>query len=314
MTTVFKKAWDIPVEKGQYIFPKTIDRPKALLGLVGIFFNTYGRLFPERAAKVAYDLIFSPRKKAVQGLKTLSLPTPVQERSFRSDEGTLLKAYQWGESNKIALLIHDWELESSSLFRFVQPLLEKGFGVVALDAPAHGCSEGKTICLPRYSRAIAHTINHELDTVHTIISHGIGSPSASFALRKVDPSIKVENLVLVSSPNDITRQLNKFSKLLSLPKSVKSKFYTLLEKIGQSKLEDFDTSNDFQQTNVKKVLVVHDKDSDLYSYKEARDNFFAWANASLLSTENLGHFGPIQHPLVIENIVEFIDQEQVALI
>ena len=313
MTTVFKKAWDIPVKKGQYIFPKTIHRPKALLGVIGLFFNTYGRLFPNRAAKVAYHLIFSPRKKAIHGFNPATAPIPTKERSFRSDEGTLLKAYQWGKSNKTALLIHDWEMESSSLFQFVKPLLEKGFQVIAIDAPAHGCSEGTTICLPRYGRAIAHIINHELDSVHTIISHGIGSPSASFALRKVDPSIKVENLVLVSSPNDITRQLDKFSKLLSLPKSVKSKFFQLLEKIGQAKLKEFDTTDGFHQTNVKKVLVVHDKDSNLYSYQEARDNFFAWANASLLSTENLGHFGPIQHPLVVENIVEFIDQEQVVL-
>ena len=309
---VFKKAWDIAVEEGSFAFPQVKDRPKALLKFVGLGFSTLGRLFPERAAKVAYDLIFTPRKNSILRLKKSPIPPAAKKLTFTSDEGTLLLGFTWGQGNKIALLIHDFELDASSLFDFVPALLHRGFKVIAFDAPAHGCSEGITICLPRYGKAIAKVIN-QLDTVDTIISHGLGGASVSFALRLVIPEFRLRNLVIISTPSNISSLLDQLTQLLQLPGTVKTQFFQLLEKIGQASIKEFNTAHERSPLNVEKILVVHDKDNQQYTYGDARENFFSWTNASLLTTTNLGHFGPLQHQKVIEEIITFINQEQVAL-
>ena len=309
MTPVFKKAWEIKIDASQYNEPKIADYPKVVLTLIGLFFQTIGRLIPHRAARLVYSILFSPRKNAITPIIDLLGYPKGASFDVISDEGTLLKGTKWGESDKKALLVHDWEADSKFLSGFVSPLVKAGYEVYSFDAPAHGCSDGKNICLPRYGRAIAHILN-EIGGVDTIISHGIGSASCTFALSKVDNSIKLKNLVLISSPNDVMKTLNGFSKMLWLPKNVKNSFFEYLEKVGEASLEEFDTSHGYNKMKVRKVLVVHDKNNDKYNYKEAQENFFAWPNASLLTTENLYHFGPIQNKLVIHEIVQFIQEEQ----
>ena len=310
MTPVFKKAWEIKVDSNQYKEPIIIDYPKAILTLVGIGFQTIGRLFPKKAAQVVYKILSSPRKNAI--VYTNKLPSTPKGTPFslQTNEGTTLHATKWGTSEKKILLIHDWEADSNFLSGFVSPLLKAGYQVITFDAPAHGCSEGKGICLPRYGRAIAHILK-DLGDIDSIISHGMGSAGCTFALSKVNNSIELENLILISSPNDVHKILNDFTRMLWLPKSVKNTFFKLIEKVVDASIEEFDTSHGYYKMKVRKVLVVHDKKNEKYDYREAQENFFTWPNASLLTTENLYHFGPTQHKSVINEIVQFIQEDQV---
>lgn len=304
MYAISKNAWDISVKPGEFNPPYSKERSPFLLKIASIGFNTVGRLFPKYAAQVAYNMIFTPRKNVY------NLPVPdvgMQPKGLEilTSDGTTIKARQWGESGWIVLLVHDWETDASSMYRFIKPLVRAGFRVVTFDSPAHGCSEGLNVCLPQLGQTIVDVVNH-LKHVHSIIAHGIGGSSAAFGLHQINPHITLRNLILVSAPNDIEKIVHKYADMINLPANVRTEFLTKLEDIGQTKLQGFNTSFDANSQNVQRVLVVHDKDNHLYKYQEAQDIFFAWKNASILTTENLGHFGPTQHPKVVDKITEFI--------
>jgi alpha-beta hydrolase superfamily lysophospholipase len=50
-------------------------------------------------------------------------------------KGKILKGYSWGTGKRN--VVHGWESRGTALRSFVPVLLEKGFRVVAFDAPAH---------------------------------------------------------------------------------------------------------------------------------------------------------------------------------
>lgn len=51
--------------------------------------------------------------------------------------GAPVTTYAWGEGPAV-LLVHGWSSHTGCMAGFVDPLLERGFRVVAFDAPAHG--------------------------------------------------------------------------------------------------------------------------------------------------------------------------------
>ena len=48
------------------------------------------------------------------------------------------------------LILHGFESSAFNFDRYIKPMIKLGYEVVAMDAPAHGKSEGKTINLLDY--------------------------------------------------------------------------------------------------------------------------------------------------------------------
>ena len=311
MHSVTKRAWDIVAEPG-FSAPLTSNNTNSpILSVASLGFRTIGRLFPEKSAHIAYKLLFTPRKRNFQHL--IGQPFPelaCQSRTFITQEGTKLQAREWGLNGDYILLVSDFDDHATRMYAFIPPLVKAGFRVITFDAPGHGCSDGKEVCIPRYGRAIADII-HQLVNVHSIIAHGVGGTSAAFSLRHLNRQVNIENLVLISTPNDVENLIGNYAKPLRLPNSIKLAFHNLLESIGGENVKQFNTTAKTYDSKVRQVLVVHDKQNPFHSYKEAKDIFFSWPNASLLTTENLGHFGPTQHPEVIDKVTAFINQEEI---
>ncbi|MFW6193451.1 MAG: alpha/beta hydrolase [Gemmatimonadota bacterium] len=53
-----------------------------------------------------------------------------------------MATYAWGEEGPTVLLVHGWSSHTGHMTGFVDPLLRRGFRVVAFDGPAHGRSPG----------------------------------------------------------------------------------------------------------------------------------------------------------------------------
>ncbi|MEV2226577.1 alpha/beta fold hydrolase, partial [Nocardia vinacea] len=47
---------------------------------------------------------------------------------------------QWGEGNRVAVLVHGMTTDSGSWWRLGPVLAERGYRVLAPDLPGHGCS------------------------------------------------------------------------------------------------------------------------------------------------------------------------------
>lgn len=284
--------------------PEKPVRYPPILKVIRFLFGTAGYLFPKPMARLAYRFFSTPRVRARHQTSDSLLESA---RLFEFMYGKqLLKGYEWGYGGRTVLLVHGWESRGTALRTFVPPLLEMGFRVVAFDGPAHGNSDGKRTNLLHFGGAVRAIIN-QVGGVHGIITHSFGGASTAFALSYLDPSVKVEKLVLIGVPDKMEKVLNNAMDTLNVPPPAARAFVRFVEKKVKFPLHHADTSRANIEESVGRVLIVHDEADPIVSIQDARSIFNAWSNASMLITNGYGHYRLMKNPDLIGEVAAFID-------
>jgi len=218
----------------------------------------------------------------------------------------VLKGYEWGKGEQVVLLVHGWESRGTALRSFVPALVEKGYRVVAFDGPAHGNSDGKSTNIIHFAGAV-RAIIRQIGGVHGIITHSFGGASTVFALSNTLPAIEVEKLVLIGTPNRMTRVFNEAAASMKLPTRVKKRFWDLLERKLGTPLDQADLSKAADRVKVKDLLIVHDRFDPVVAFRSAEEIHEAWENSTLLISEGYGHYRLMKNPDLVRRVTEFID-------
>ncbi len=288
------------------IQPSTIEKenkePLALI-FAQIGFNTLGRVFPSMAASTAYKLFTTPRVRARHNKSDEVLEST---RVFEFIYGKhILKGYEWGEGERVVLLVHGWESRGTAMRSFVPQLVDAGFKVVAFDGPAHGNSAGKRTNLPHFGGAVRAIIKY-IGGVYGIITHSFGGASTVFSLANIDNSISIEKLVLIGVPSSMENLSKDFTNLIKAPTSVAKRFEKMLEDRINMPLSEGHLGLAYQRVKVGETLVVHDREDQVIPLDEAHAVVETWENTSLLITEGLGHFLLMKNPDLIKRVTDFV--------
>ncbi len=278
--------------------------PSALLKMVRLGFGTAGRAFPGLAAQIAYRLFSTPRVRATHSISDTLLESA---RLFEFLYGRqVLKGYEWGKGEQVVLLVHGWESRGTALRSFVPALVEKGYRVVAFDGPAHGNSDGKRTNIIHFAGAVKAIIR-QIGGVNSIITHSFGGASTVFALTTMEPSVRIEKLVLIGTPNRLSRVFDEAASTMRLPGAVKKRFWDMLEhKLGMP-IDQADLSNAAGRVNVEELLIVHDRFDPVVAFRSAEEIHESWENSTLLVSEGYGHYRLMKNPDLIQYVTEFID-------
>lgn len=298
----FKKIEYLPAGSAEQA-PEPPPSYPFVLHPIRFLFGTLGYVFPRPAARIAYRLFSTPRVRAKHKVSDELLESA---RVFEFMYGReILKAYEWGSGGRVVLLVHGWESRGTALRTFVPPLLEKGFRVVAFDGPAHGNSGGRRTNLLHFGGAV-RAILKQAGGAHGIITHSFGGASTVFALSQLDPSIRVEKLVLIGAPNRIDKVLYDAIDTLNVPPPAARHFFRYIERKARFPVHHANLSNAGGRMQVGQVLVVHDKQDAVVPFSEAMATFEAWDNASLLITDGLGHYRLMKNPVLVQKVADFI--------
>lgn len=266
-------------------------------------FSTLGRLFPTKAAKIAYNLFTTPRIRAKHKKSDEVLESA---KIFEFIYGKhILKGYEWGEGDRTVLLVHGWESRGTAMRSFVPNLVSAGFRVVAFDGPAHGNSAGNRTNLPHFGGSVKAIINY-LGGVHGVVTHSFGGASTVFSLANIDNTISIEKLVLIGVPASMENLSNDFMNMIKAPRSVAKRFEKILENKIAMPLASAHLSIAFGKINVGETLVIHDRHDQVVPYSEATTVAESWEDTSLLVTENLGHFQLLKNPDLINRVAGFV--------
>ncbi len=266
-------------------------------------FATLGRLFPKPASKLAFRLFTTPRKRA-QHKNTDNLLEKASVFEFLYGQ-QMLKGYEWGSGEQTILLVHGWESRGTALRTFVPQLLDKGFKVVAFDAPAHGDSGFKRTTLPHYSGAVRAIINR-LGGVYGIIGHSFGGATTVFSMAKMDTEIKVERLVLVATPSNFKSMFQQFLNAINASPNVVRRFHEKINAILTFPFEEADVHRLFPKDRVGELLVVHDRDDPVVPFSQGEKIANSSPNSRLLISEGWGHFALMKNQEIIEKVSEFM--------
>jgi pimeloyl-ACP methyl ester carboxylesterase len=273
------------------------------LNYIRLKFRVLSLMSVRKTAVAAFRLFCTPLEKSKkQTPPVFKFAEPIYELF----NGHKLKGYRWnkGQPTKI-LILHGFASAAHKFHRYVLPLIEKGYEVIAFDAPAHGSSGGDTINALEYKLMIKKVLENH-GPVQGFISHSFGGLALSLALEETahDASTKV---VLIAPATETTTAIDNAFKLLGISnKKVRAEFNRLIEEISGQKPEWFSINRAMNNINAK-VLWIHDEYDDttpLIDALKTKDQRLP--NVEFVVTRGLGHSRIYSDEEVMNRIIDFL--------
>lgn len=262
------------------------------------------RWAPAVAAHLAYRQLATP-PRAPLGKWPLAVREQVRLRRVACGAGELV-VYEWGQGPAV-LLVHGWGSNAMHMGRLVAPLLAQGLKVVAFDAPAHGCSSGRTTDMVAFAGAVA-TVARHTGPLHAVIGHSFGAAMAMFAVR--DWGIDARRLVLVSAFNHCNWFVEMFAQHAGLTPEV-------LRRVRELFVQRYSGRFDWGRMSVlemarqaqRPALLVHDENDQEIPFAHGLSIAAVLPAAQFKATHGLGHHRVVRNPEVIRRIVAFLAEQ-----
>lgn len=244
----------------------------------------------------------NPRKRGATTEDSEALASA--KRCSFNYNGQNLVYWVWGSGVPI-LLLHGWESRASHMAPFVPEILKAGFSAVALDAPAHGESEGVTTSAVDYGRAVA-SFASSLGKLGGAVTHSVGSAAALYAFAR---GVKVVGSVHISGPASMSRVIRRGGQAGGLNESAIDRLESLMEDnvgVPLSVLSIAELKQGFQHPS----LIIHDPEDVEMPLSESQELSREWTGSTLHLVNGVGHRRILRSPEVISASIDFIKSVQ----
>jgi pimeloyl-ACP methyl ester carboxylesterase len=261
-------------ETARYLYIKSI----------GLAINVLSIAFPKKATSIAYGLFSEPRKGK---LSPSQLPKILQESKAEKIVlgDAAFQSYTWKGNDTIILLIHGWE-SNAARWESLLPFLQKsGSTIVAIDAPAHGLTNGKEFSILRYAEFI-HIAVQKFNPKY-LIGHSIGGQACLY-YQSLYQNRAIEKMVILGAPSDFNIILYNFITLLRLRQSIAKNIENHYLNHFDLDIHQFSSQLFVQKINTK-GFIAHDKEDTVVKIAEAKKIAANWENSILFETKGLGH-------------------------
>lgn len=270
----------------------------------GKFINALALVAPRQAGRLAFRIFCSPRRQPLREQDRSFLGTAHQ--SVLGVEGHQIRVYTWHSSQqsgkkRIVLFLHGWESNSGRWRKYIKPICNAGFTVMALDAPAHGNSSGKQVNLPLYSRVIKTFMEH-YGTPEALVGHSLGGAAVVMSMGAFEAP-RVRKAVVLSAFAETSRVMQDFSRFLGLKPLVSEQINKEIEKRSGIRVEQYSVVEKAALLQDVQGLVLHDADDDVAPVKEGQLIADAW-NAQFIKTSGFGH--RMQDKSVVAHVLAFL--------
>ena len=255
------------------------------------------------AARMAGELFLRPRRHQTPRWERELL---ARARSFRVPFGDAhLPAWEWGPAGAPpVLLVHGWEGRGSQLGAFVQPLLARGFRVVAFDGPGHGLAPSHRSSVVHLALGIER-MAAVLGPLEGVVAHSVGGAATALALEVSRGTLALGRCVLVAPPVSPERFFGYFAGILALGPELRDAVARYIERSVAFPLRQVDVRS-FSPHLRSPMLLVHDEGDREVPFEDGRAFAAAWPGSKLVVTSGLGHRGILKDPDVTAAAAAFI--------
>lgn len=268
--------------------------PRAVTGTVRLLH----RVSPPLARRFARRLFFTPPRRRISP-RVLDLLATGEPFVLRV-RGGRVHGWRWG-SGPAVYLLHGWGGRAGSLVHFAGPLVERGFSVVAFDAPGHGASDGRVSTLLHYVDALRVAVR-EVAPAHALLAHSMGAATATYALRG---GLDAERAVFVGAAADPFRFHDVFMEAVGLPSGEWCASVREIEAWLGIPARDVCVTASAPSMTVP-LLAFHDRGDPEVPWSESEEIVAAWPGARLVTTSGLGHREILRDPEVVRAAVGFL--------
>jgi pimeloyl-ACP methyl ester carboxylesterase len=273
------------------------------IGYVQTKFKLLSVISKRKAAEKAFVVFGTPFMKSIR-----KAPVKNAEVIHFQLNNKKMNGYRWNHPQpKKALILHGFGSAAHKFEDYALLLIEKGFEVLAFDAPAHGDSEGDTTNAIEYSEMIKEVMER-FGPIGTFIAHSFGGISLSLALEQVthDAGTKV---VFIAPATETTSAVDGAFKMLKLKnETVRNEFENIIFNLTGKNIAWFSMRR--AMDNIKaSILWVHDEDDDITPWADAlkvkEDNH---PNIKFVLTKGLGHRKIYHDESVKKQVIDFMEK------
>lgn len=272
------------------------------LGYIRTKFKLLTAISKKKAAARAFELFCTPQRR---NLKT---PGPVFKQAEKLQlnvEGITVNGWRWnaGGERKV-MIIHGYESSVVNFDRYVRPLINKGYEVLAFDAPAHGRSGGKKVTAPLAAKTIRE-VNRQFGPIQSFMAHSFGGLAVSLALEEISHTPDYR-LVLIAPATETVTAIDSFFTFLKLDPSVRKEFDRIIIRKGGVTPSWYSVGRAMKNIRAK-VLWIHDEDDEITPLKDVvkvvEENH---PHIEFVITKGLGHRRIYRDNKVTKRIVDFL--------
>jgi pimeloyl-ACP methyl ester carboxylesterase len=275
---------------------------KWLPRIIGTQINLLSVIAPQAASKKAFRLFSAPRKGRLRPQDEQFLQKAEDQLAIQTPNG-LIQTYSWNTKGKSTiLLMHGWESNAARWQFLIPHLLEQDYHIVAMDAPAHGQSEGKFFHMPKYAESIYHVMQHY--QANHLVGHSVGGMAVVYYLSHYDHP-EISKMIIMGAPSEFEKMLLKFKDFLGLSAQSTRAIYQHLEKKFGNPPSYF-TINEFCADLHIPALIIHDESDLVIPFHESSDYLNNLQYAQLLKTQKFGH--SLQNKVVYEGMLTFLNE------
>jgi pimeloyl-ACP methyl ester carboxylesterase len=261
---------------------------------------------------LAVGSVIAPRRTVARALEVFRTPTRHEPREWellveasatRAWTSSGISHLRWTPSRveARAIAVHGWEGRATQWGPMAREMLTHCVEVVAIDAPAHGETDGMHADPLVFAEAIHSTVD-ELGPFDFALGHSMGGGAVALALSQ---GLKVDKAVLIASPAAFADVAMRFARHVGMPKRMHSDFLAAIGDAAGMAIEDADITRLVSTLDIP-GLVVHDRSDDDTPCADAERITAAWPRGSILLTEGLGHRRLLRDPGVIDEIIDFL--------
>jgi predicted alpha/beta hydrolase family esterase len=275
---------------------------KLMIGYFRTKLRVLSVLSKRKAAKSAFKLFCTPLRRS--GRRTPAIFNQGEALQFVLN-GCTVHGHRWkSSSSKKILIVHGFESSSRNFDRYISALINKGYEVIAFDAPAHGKSTGTQINLPDYLATIIK-INELYGPLNGFIAHSFGGLAVAHFLETIPDNESIKAVLIAPATETITT-INSFFDFLRLSKEVRTEFDRLIYERSGFYPGHFSVKRAMQHIKAE-VLWFHDEDDELTPVQDALNVMKeGFPNIQFRITKGLGHRRIYRDNNVLNEIVDFL--------
>jgi pimeloyl-ACP methyl ester carboxylesterase len=266
-------------------------------------FKILASISKRKAAEEAFTLFCTPLIKPIKEIPQLF--KEAESLQFESN-GLKVQGYRWNHpQQKKVMVLHGFSSAACKFERYIASLIDKGYEVLAFDAPAHGNSEGKTVNVVQYSDMVKKAMSL-YGPIDSFIAHSFGGLAISLTL-EVIPHDEHTKVVFIAPATETTSAVKTAFEILQLNNSkVKEIFNNIIYELGGKPTEWYSIKRAMK--NIKaKILWIHDEDDDVTPIADVlKVKEDQYPNIEFIFTKGLGHRKIYRDNAVRSAVINFL--------
>ena len=265
-------------------------------------FKVLSTISNRKAAELALDLFTTPQHRNKKPLPDIFKEA---EKLHFNHYGETVTGYRWNRGgHRKVLIVHGFNSSVAKFDLYIQPLMKKGYEVLAFDAPAHGFSTGKTLNAVVFKEMIIY-VNKEYGPIRSFMGHSFGCLAICLALEEIEHN-EDHHVVLIAPATESKTAIDIFFSFMRLNEKVRKEFDDYIYKLRNKPTDWYSVSRAIK--NIKaKILWCHDEGDTMTPWNDAKKVMDEkHYNIEFIVTKGLGHRRIYRENKIFKAIIDFL--------